>query len=97
MNRAGEFLGENGVYPALPLDPALAGKTRCDDLQPEMRFVATLCPGMMAGVEMRIVINSETLGLQSRVQLLAYAFGDLHGPGSVRPHGAETGPLSSFV
>jgi len=78
MDRPGQLLGKDGVDAALPGDPALAGKALGDDLEPEMGLLAVLRAGVMAGMQVRIVINGEALRLERSLELLTDPVGDSH-------------------
>lgn len=78
MDRARQLLSQNRIDQSLTLDAALAGKARGHDFQAEMGFLAALRARMVAGVKMRIVINSQTLRLQRGFNFVAYAVRDGH-------------------
>jgi hypothetical protein len=73
MDRAGEFFGQNRVNLPLTGDTALTGEARGHDFEAKMGLFAALRTSMVAGVEMRIVINVQTLGLQRGLEFPANA------------------------
>lgn len=69
MHRTGQFRGQKGVDPALAFDAALTGEAGGNDFQAEMGFLAALRAGMMAGMEMGIIKNSQPLWLERGLKL----------------------------
>jgi hypothetical protein len=63
MDRARELLGEDRMYSALALHAAFASEACGHDFQAKMGLLAALRTRVMAGMKMRIVINSQALGL----------------------------------
>lgn len=78
MDAAGELLRQYGVDAALPRDAVRAGKAGGDDLDPEMRLLAGMRPGVMPGMEMRIVMNFQPAGVEFGFQFLANSLGKGH-------------------
>ena len=77
MNRARHFLGQKRVYAALTDDTAVAGKSRRDNLDMEMRLAFRACAGV-AGMALGVVAYDETRRLQRRSELCPNAIGDTH-------------------
>ena len=78
MDRTRQLFSQNCIDLPLALDAALAGKASRHDFQAEMGFLTAVRAGMVAGVKMRIVINSQTLRLQRGFDFVAYPVRDGH-------------------
>ena len=62
MDRPGQFVGQNLMHGAMPVDPAFAFKGRRHNIDTEMRFPLRPRPGM-AGMEVGFIDDLEALRL----------------------------------
>lgn len=60
MDRTGQFVGQNLMHGAMPIDPAFAFKDRRHNINTEMRFTLRPRPGM-AGVKVGFIDDPEAL------------------------------------
>ncbi len=60
MHRPGQFVGQNFMHGAMPVDPAFAFKGRRHNIQTEMRFALRPRPAM-AGMEVGFIDDPEAL------------------------------------
>ena len=95
MDAAGELLGEGGVDAALARDPVLPGEAGGDDLDPEMRLLAGMRAGVMAGMKMRIVVYLEPAGVERGLEFAANPVGSIHW--NSHPKWAASGPKNPAV
>ena len=78
MDWSCQLVGQDGVDPALTCHPALPRKAGRDDFEPEMSFLATLGAGVMAGMQVGIIVDDKPRGLERGFELLADLIGDGH-------------------
>ena len=62
MHRTGQFVGQNFMHGAMPIDSAFAFKGRRHNIDTEMRFALRPRPGM-AGMEMGFIDDLDALRL----------------------------------
>jgi len=63
MDRPGQFVGQNLMHGAMPVDSAFAFKGRRHNIDTEMRFTLRSRPGM-AGMKVGFIDNLEALRLK---------------------------------
>ena len=63
MHRSGQFVGQNFMHDAMPLDPAFAFKGRRHNIYTKMRFALRPRPGM-TGMEVGFIDDPKALRLQ---------------------------------
>jgi hypothetical protein len=62
-----EFFGQRRIDHPVALDPALAGESRCNDMDPEMGFTARPRAGI-AGVTMGIIDDAKARRVERQRQ-----------------------------
>jgi hypothetical protein len=77
VDRAGQFVGESGIYHPVAFDPAFPGKGFGDDVDPEMRLAFGPVPGVTF-VEMRLVDHRQTFRLERPLKLFLNSTLDRH-------------------
>lgn len=84
MHRAGQFLGEDGVDAAMPLDARHRLEGSRDDGDPEVRLAFRPGAGM-TGMTVRLINNLQRLRRERGGELGADRLGNGHGGTDVRP------------